>query len=177
MMLEELWERAKENTEILKQRIGFLSSIENTSLDYIFLAESCINIGDTVVRKGKILVHKPLIILPKEFPVFEGFEFENNEMLIPFLLMRGVSFPSLKYSNITSSIEVYEAPLSKAIDDFIDRLEAKEDIYTGLIKGEEDIWQFSLLIYVVSLINHSATRDIKRAIEDFKKRIRGYGFG
>jgi len=176
MNLEELWERAKLETEILRERVRFLSSIENTTLDYIFLAESSINIGDTIVRKGKILVHKPLIILPKKLPIFEGFEFENEEILPFFLLMRGVSFPSLKYSNVTSSIEVYEGGLDKAIKDFTERLTMKEDIYTGLIKGVEDVWQFSLLIYVASLVIKSAPRDIKGVMDDFRKRIEGYGF-
>lgn len=169
MMLEELWERAKVNTEILRQKIGMLLVSENTILDYIFLAESKINIGDTIIRKGKIIVYKPLIILPDRFPIFEGFEWDDkSEMLVPFLLIRGVSFPSLKYKNITSSIEVYEGPLNKAIEDFNDRLSQKEDVSTGLIKGEEDIWQFSLLIYVAALIARAAPRDIKRVIDILK---------
>ncbi|MEW6680462.1 MAG: hypothetical protein AB1297_05545 [bacterium] len=175
MDLEGLWEKAKQETEILRQRVSYLSSIENTILDYIFLAESSVNLGDTIVRSGKILVHKPLIILPREVPIFEGFEFEDD--IAPFFLMRGIQFPSLKYSNITSSIEVYEGPLSKAIDDFMERLTMKEDISTGLIKGLSDIWQFSLLLYVGSLVMRSAPSDIKRAMDDFRKRINGYGFG
>ncbi len=173
MNLEELFERAKAETEILRQRVSFLESIENTTLNYIFLAESSVNMGDTIVRKGKILVHKPLIILPREFPIFSGFEFDNEGMITSFLLMRGVSFPSLKYNNITSSIEVYEGSLSKAINDFVERLTREEDIYTGLIKGLEDTWQFSLLFYVTNLMARSAPRDIKKVLDDFRRRMGG----
>jgi hypothetical protein len=177
MDLEELWERALSGTEILRTRVSPLSSIESTIIDYIFLAESVINIGDTVVRRGKVWVHRPLILLPREFPQFEGFEFENiganPEKVGSFLLMRGVQFPSLKYSHSTSSLEIYEGSLKEAIREFLDQLERAEDVKVGLIKGLEDCWQFSVLIYIASLVVKSAHRDIQRVLENLKKRREG----
>jgi len=179
MNLEELWQKALVETEILKARLSFLGNLESIPLDYIFLAESNVNIGDTVVRKGKVQIHKPLIFLPREFPMFSGFEFEkefgrDSQDISNFLLMRGVRFPSLKYNHLDSTISVYEKPLSQAISEFKDSLERQEDIKTGLLKGSEDCWQFSILMYAASQVAKSAPTDIRRFLDDLKRRGTGY---
>lgn len=172
MGLEEDWDRAVRETEILKSYLSTLLSFKTTELPYTFLAESKVNIGDTIVRKGKVLAHRPLLILPPNYPQFEGFEFEkdyqvNADTIRSFLLMRGVSFPSLKYSNETCSLEIFEGPLTKAAQHFSLELERKEDVRSGLIVGPEDCWQFSILIYVATLMIKSAPNDIRRILEDF----------
>lgn len=173
MNLEVLWERAKNKTQILRARAGALSDLQSTIIDYVLLAESQINPQDTVIRKGKVWVHKPLIILPREIPIFEGFDFEDVDNIPSFMLMRGIQFPPLKYSNATDSIEVYKGLISSVIDDFMDRFQQREDIKTGLIKGIEQGWQFSVLIYVGFLVFRQVPSDIKRIIEDIKRRMEG----
>ena len=170
MDLRDKWEKALRKTEVLKFRAGILSTFKPTELPYIFLGESSINIGDTVVRKGKVLVHEPSIFLPSNFPQFEGFEFEKDyqvgeDAVRTFLLVRGVSFPSLKYRNEISTIDLYENSLSKAINHFSHQLEMKEDIYTALIAGPEDCWQFSVLIFVSAMVTKSAPGDLKKFFE------------
>ncbi len=175
MDLRHKWEKALKKTEVLRFHAGTLFTFKPTELPYIFLAESTINIGDTVVRKGKVLVHELSIFLPPNFPQFEGFEFEqdyqvNEDAVRTFLLVRGVSFPSLKYTNETSTIDVYEGSLSKAINHFSHQLEMKEDVYTALIVGPEDCWQFSVLIFVCAMVAKSAPGDMRKFLEDLQKR-------
>ena len=78
MDLEQKWEKALAQTEIVRFKISYLSTFETTTIPYIFLAESTVNLGDTIVRRGRILLHKPEIILPEDMPQFEGFEFETD---------------------------------------------------------------------------------------------------
>ena len=152
-----------------------LSSSDATSIPYIFLAESAINLGDTVLRRGKVLVHRPAIILLEDMPQFEGFEFQKDYQASPdivkmFLLIRGVSFPSLKYQHQVSQIDIYEGHLEKAKEYFKDELQRREDAETGLIVGVEDSWQFSLLIYVGLLMSKSLPSDIRKLWEKFKDK-------
>ncbi|MDI6703727.1 MAG: hypothetical protein QME40_03530 [bacterium] len=175
MGLEEEWNRAVRETKIIRSYLSTLLSFKDTELPYTFLAKSKVNVGDTVVRKGKVLAHKPLLILPPNYPQFEGFEFEKDYQVNPdtirsFLLMRGVSFPSLKYSNETCSLDIFEGSLTKATDYFSLELEKKEDVHSGLIVGPEDCWQFSILIYVANLMVKSAPNDIRKILEDFWKK-------
>lgn len=178
MNLEEKWEKALQQTEIIRLKVSYLSTFETTAISYIFLAESAINVGDTVVRRGKILIHHSAIILPEDMPQFKGFEFEkdyqvNADMVKIFLMVRGVSFPSLKYEHEISKLDIYEDGLEKAKEYFKQELEKTEDAQTGLIAGPEDCWQFSLLIYVGLLISKSAPSDLKRIWERFKDKFKG----
>lgn len=177
MNIQDNWEKALKSTEIIRTRVQGLLTHDSTSLPYVFLCESLVNSGDTVVRKGEIVVDKPSLILPFASPQFEGFDFEkemhvNEGMLTNFLLVRGVTFPSLNYNNKTNSIDVFEGGLKKAIQHNLDKLQRQEDVYTGLITGLEDCWQFSVLIFICTQVAKSADTDVKKILEELKKRGR-----
>ena len=176
MDLEKKWEEALKKTEIVRLRVGHLATFQTTQIPYIFLAESIVNLGDTVVREGRVSIDKPAIILPEDMPQFEGFELKkdynlNSDMLGMFLMVRGISFPSLKYEHEVSRMDIFEGPLSKAKSHHKDELEKTEDAQTGLIIGPEDCWQFSLFIYVGLLISKSLPSDLRRLWETFRDKL------
>ncbi|MBI4550102.1 MAG: hypothetical protein HY714_04175 [Candidatus Omnitrophica bacterium] len=167
----EMWERALKNTQIVRPRIQPLSTYSTTQLPYVFLAESSFHAGDTVVRKGEISVNRPALVLPRNSPLFEGFEFEKfskleRDFLDSLLLVRGVRFPSLKYQNQTESLDVREEDLGSAVRFFSRLLQQEESVSTGLVVGPEDCWQFSVLIFVSGEVLRSAGSDIRRLTED-----------
>ena len=167
MSIDELWDKALKQTEIIRSRVLELATFDATMMPYIFLAESGVNAGDTVVRKGQILVERPSLILPT--PQFEGFEFAED-MVLNYLLVRGVKFPSLRYRHELSSLDLREGSLAQAIDHFHDQMTRAEDVQTGLVVGPEDAWQFSILILVGSLMSRSAEGDLRRLLESWKRK-------
>ena len=178
MDIHELWDKARKHTEILRMRMQDLSSADITNVPYVFLAESSLNQGDTVVRRGHVLVERPSIVLPGFSPQFEGFAFDqelhlSQETVATFLLIRGVHFPSLKYRHETSSLDLFEGNLQKAVTHFQDQLQRAEDIKTGLVIGLEDAWQFSILLLVGMLVIRSAEGDLRRFLEEWRKRQHG----
>lgn len=173
--LQRIWQKALRETEILRARISALFTFKPTDMPYIFLAPSSVNVGDTVVRKGKVIVYEASLILPRNFPIFEGFEFEQDyhvdaDTVRTFLLVRGVSFPSFKYHHQTYNVDIHEGPLEKAIKHYMQELERKEDVHTGLITGPEDCWQFSVLIFVAAMVQRCAPDDIRRLLEELRRR-------
>lgn len=177
MDIQQLWEKALKKTEIIRSRAQPLHTYETTKLPYLFLSESSVNVGDSVVRKGKVMVERPSIVLPENIPHFEGFEFDeeldlSEDMVTNFLLVRGIRFPSYRYNNRTYSLDIFEGHLSRAIDHFSNQLEKKEDVHTGLVIGPEDCWQFSILIFIGTMVARSADKDIKKLLEDFERRRR-----
>jgi hypothetical protein len=173
---EELWGKALRNTEIIRSRVKALSMMGDTHVPYVLLSESSINLGDTVVRKGEVLVHRPALFIPPNNPQFSGFEFEAAEKsfdetsFINFLIVRGISLPSLRYDNKTSSLDVYEGKLSDAVKHYERDLQQTEDVRTGLLAGPEDCWQFSILIFICSQIVKNADQDIRRLLEEYHKK-------
>lgn len=173
MDIEESWQKALKNTEIIRPRVNLLETFTHTEIPYIFLAESNLNVGDTVIRKGKLIVEKPAIILPGNPPQFNGFEFEDllsidANRVVDFLLIRGVRFPSLKYNNQIQTVDIYEGSLKKAIDCYKDKLQRIEDVHTGLMAGPEDCWQFSVLIFIGTVASRSAEQDIRRLFDRYR---------
>ena len=175
MDIKEQWEKALKFTEIIRARIQPLRTFESTPMPYVFLAESPVNYGDTVVRKGEVLLEKPAIILPFNMPQFEGFEFEKyssieQDMLTSFLLVRGIRFPSLKYQNKTDSLDVFEGKLKQAMEHYSRKLQQEENTSTGLLIGPEDCWQFSVLVFICSQALKSADGDIRTLLDDYKRK-------
>lgn len=175
MDIQDYWEKALKKTEIVRARVSGLDTFAATSLPYILLSESSVNIGDTVVRKGEVVVEKPALILPQASPQFEGFDFKEKlnlreDMLTNFLLVRGVAFPSLKYNNKTYSVDIFEGELGKAVKSYLDKLQKEEDVHTGLIVAPEDCWQFSALIFIGIQVIKSAETDIRRMMNKLRER-------
>ncbi|HLF17517.1 MAG TPA: hypothetical protein VI749_01310 [Candidatus Omnitrophota bacterium] len=174
MSIEQAWEKALRNTEIIRARVQALMTTGATYVPYILLSESSVNMGDTVVRQGEVVVEKPTLIVPPNNPQFKGFEFEelafNENTMMNFLLVRGVSVPSFRYDNRTVSLEVYGGKLSTAIKHYESLLQQKENVKTGLIAGPEDVWPFSLLIFICSQIARNAETDIRKLLEEYHKK-------
>lgn len=174
MNIQDAWEKALKKTKIIRPRAQELQTFSDTNINYTFLAEALVNKGDTIVRKGEVIVERPSIILPSDMPQFQGFDFEKEfglgqDMVTNFLLVRGVSFPSMKYNNKAYSLDIYDGHIEKAIVHYSDMLQRREDVHSGLVIGPEDCWQFSVLIFTCTQIAKSANSDIRRLLDRFGK--------
>lgn len=175
MDIEKYWEKALRQTEIIRSRVQALMTTGDTKVPYILLSESSLNLGDTVVRKGEVMVQKPSLILPPNNPQFKGFDLEDaqgidSNHLVNFLLVRGVMIPSLKYNNKTHSLDIYEGSLSAAIKHYQVLLQQTENVSTGLMAAPEDCWQFSLLIFICTQIARNADQDIRKLLDEYHRR-------
>lgn len=174
MNIQEAWSKALKETDIIRARILSLQTFGPTQVPYILLSPSDVNAGDTVVRSGEIMIDRPSLILPPHLPQLEGFEFDhihaNEDSLMNFLLVRGVTLPSLKYNNITNQMDIFEGKVPDAIRHFGNKLEREENTSAGLLVGPGDVWQFSLLIFTCSLIARNSTADVNRILEDLRRR-------
>jgi len=170
MDIEQLWEKAQEKTEVIRGRVKGLSTFRSTSVPYVFLGESSVNEGNTVVRRGKMLIERPMILLPEDLPQFEGFDFQEDLELDQgaiqmFFIMRGIRFPSLKYNNTVDNLDLDELSLAKSAEKYKKKLEREENVNTALILGPEECWQFSILIYMASLVGRCARTDIMNLMD------------
>lgn len=179
MEFEQMWTKALKHTEIIRSRVKGLSVIGDTRVPYLMLSESSINVGDTVVRKGEVLVQRPSLFIPPHNPQFEGFEFDqgekpfNESSFINFLIVRGISLPSLRYDNRTSALDIYEGRLSEAVKHYLQVMQQTEDVRAGLVIGPEDCWQYSILIFICSQIIKNADQDIQRLLDEYHRKKDG----
>ncbi len=175
MDLYDFWAKALKKTEIIRPRVHGFTPNQDTLVPYIMLSESSINPGDTVVRKGEVLVEKPTLFLPPASPQFDGFDFKDadhfrQDSFVNFLLVRGIALPSMRYNNTTNSLDIFEGDLRKAISFHGDYLQRQENVTTGLIAGPEDCWQFSILVYMCSQVARNAEADVRNFLKEFKDK-------
>jgi hypothetical protein len=69
-------------------------------------------------------------------------------------------------------VDIYEGGLKKAIEQNLEKLQRQEDVLTGLITGSEECWQFSVLIFICTQVARSAQTDVKKLLEELKRRGR-----
>jgi hypothetical protein len=174
MDIEQLWDKAQEKTEVIRGRVKGLATFSHTTVPYIFLAESSVNDGHTVIREGRVIVDKPMIVLPEDMPQFEGFDFNEEldmegDSVQMFFLMRGIRFPSLKYNNSVEKLDLEESSLAKAIEKHKKQLERKENVSAALIVGPDDCWQFSILFYLASLVGRCTRADVMNFLEKMRR--------
>ncbi len=175
MNIHEAWNRALKETDIIRSRVQSLQTFQETQVPYVLLSASSINPGDTVVRKGEVMVDRPSLILPPNIPQLEGFALEgldsfSQENMINFLLVRGISIPSLKYDNKTHSLDIFEGSVQDAVGHYGNIMQRQENTAAGLLTGPEDLWQFSLLIFMCSQIAKNSTSDIRRLLDEHHRR-------
>jgi hypothetical protein len=169
------WEKALRETNIIRSRVAGLQTFSETHVPYILLSPSTINEGDTVVRTGEVLVHRPSLILPPNIPQLEGFDLEGDgsfreDTMINFLMVRGISLPSMKYDNKIFSLNVFEGKIEDAVGFYGNRMQREENTSAGLICGPDEVWQFSLLIFVCSQIAKNSSTDIRRLLDEYHKK-------
>ncbi|MBF0490880.1 MAG: hypothetical protein HQL15_09795 [Candidatus Omnitrophica bacterium] len=175
MDIQEAFEKALKKTDIIRSRVLSLQTFADTHVPYVLLSASSINPGDTVVRKGEVLVQKPSLILPPNIPQFDGFDGDDapvldSDAMINFLLVRGISLPSMKYNNTTSSLDVFEGNLDQAIKHFGNQMQSQENTSTGLLVGPEDVWSFSLLIFICNQIAKNSSTDMHRLLDQWHQK-------
>lgn len=175
MDIHSSWEKALRETNIIRSRVIGLQTFSETHVPYFLLSPSMINQGDTVVRTGEVLVHRPSLILPPNIPQLEGFQMEEEnsfkqEAMINFLMVRGITLPSMKYDNKVFSLNVFEGKMEDAIGVYGNRLQREENTSAGLISGPDDVWQLSLLIFICSQIARNSSTDIKRLLDDHHQK-------
>jgi len=175
MDVHSAWEKALRETNIVRSRVTGLQTFSETHVPYILLSPSTINLGDTVVRTGEVLIHRPSLILPPNIPQLEGFNSDGEDSfkedaMINFLMVRGITLPSMKYDNKISSLNVFEGKMDDAVGLYGNRLQREENTSAGLICGPDEVWQFSLLIFVCSQIARNSSADIRRLLDEYHKR-------
>ncbi len=174
MDVHDAWNKALRGTDIIRSRIQSLQIFQETHVPYVLLSASSINPGDTVVRKGEVVVDRPSLILPPNIPQLEGFSLEglnafDQGNMVNFLLVRGITLPSLKYDNKTHSLDVFEGDVQAAIQHYGNFLQRQENTAAGLLTGPEDVWPFSLLIFICAQIAKNSVADIRRLLDEYHR--------
>lgn len=167
---EEKFRKFWEQTKLVRTYKPRLSSYLDIDLPYIFLSQHP-ELERVFVKKGKVYVKKPAIIIPGVTAEFEGFEYGDEIKRQVAILTRMIRLPYYKYSHKPIAEEILDyGYLEEIIERYDKEMEKENDEKTGLIIGNIKGWSISLARYSFEVATKSAPENIKELLERVKRK-------
>lgn len=156
---------AVEHTEMVRLPRQNLSTFGSTLISYYVVTELTRNVN--VVREGNVIAERPRIVTPTYLARVEGFSNQASS----YLRTMAANFPDepgifYKYKNEAKEMNVIPESMANLINKLNEKIEEQNNPLSTIIKGEEEIWDVSLMIFIYELTRKSLHDNIL----DFQKR-------
>jgi hypothetical protein len=69
-----------------------------------------------------------------------------------------------------SSLDVFEGNVDEAIKHFGNQLQSQENTSAGLLVAPDDVWPFSLMIFICGQIAKNSSTDIKKIMDQWRNK-------
>jgi hypothetical protein len=153
---------AVNNTAILRPPKQMLATFGLTNIHYYLITEPVYtelaeDENETVLREGRVIAQRPRVVTPYYLNQLEGFSEEAKKYFDFLYHSYGSNAPGLLYSYrnepkdltiVPGSLPAVVARMNSVIDESGDKL-------TAIIKGEDSLWDVSLLKFIFELTRNS----------------------
>lgn len=153
---------AVEHTEIIRPPKQSLATFGTTNIGYYLLtvpayADLVKDIAETAVREGRIIVQRPRIVTPYYLSRLEGFSAEASRYFELLMKTHGRDVPGLFYSfrNEPKELNIVSDNMAAVIDKLNIKLDKGGDPLTSIIKGQDELWDVSLLKFIYEVTRSS----------------------
>jgi hypothetical protein len=153
---------AVNHTEILRPPKQSLSTFGTTNIYYYLVtkpayAELIKNVTETVVREGRVVAERPRIVTPYYLSRLEGFSSEAKRYFDMLTRTHGPNAPGLLYSyrNEPKELNIVSEDLLSVVDRLNADIDKCADPLTSIIKGEDELWDVSLLKFIYEMTKSS----------------------
>jgi hypothetical protein len=160
-------ENAARHTEILRHPRQHLATFGMTNIYYYLLTEPTYveiahETNETVIREGRVIAERPKIVTPYYLTHIEGFSYDARRYFETLLRMHGPNAPGLFYSyrNEPRSLNIVADRWSAVADRLNEDIDKKGDPLISIIKGQDDLWDVSLLKFIYEISTRSAPSNI-----------------
>jgi hypothetical protein len=161
---DERIEYAARNTEILRPPKQSLSTFGTTNLYYYLVTEPSYSelvkekdVVETVVREGRVITERPKIVTPYYLSNLEGFSAEARRYFDALIRAHGPNAPGLFYAyrNEPGQLNIVSDSITAVISRINEEIDRKGDPLSSIIKGEDDLWDVSLLKFIYEVTKNS----------------------
>ena len=154
-----------EHTELIRTPQRELATFGSSVVDYYVVTELAGNV--TVVRDGKVIAERPKIVTPAYLVNVEGF----SEQAKRYISMRASEHPNepgvfYRYKNEPKEMNVVSEPVKGVINKLNARIDEERNPLSTIIKGVEELWDVSLLMFIYEL----SRRSIYANVAEFHRR-------
>ena len=158
-------EYAARHTEILRHPRQHLSTFGVTNIYYYMVTEPTYSelvsdINETVIREGRVIAERPRIVTPYYLSRLEGFSSEARRYFEMLLGTHDANVPGLfyTYKNESKGLNIVSENWPAVVAKLNDEIDKKGDPLASIIKGQDDLWDVSLLKFIHE-ITRSSLRD------------------
>ena len=166
---EERIAQAARNTEVLRPPRQSLSTFGLTNIYYYLVTEPAYNdiipgAAETVIREGRVIAQKPRIVTPYYLSNVDGFSADAKKYFDMLISTYGPNSPGLIYSykNEPKELSIVSDNWIAVINRLNDELDKKNDPLTSIVKGEDDLWDVSLMKFIFELTRRSVADNFRQ---------------
>ena len=150
------------HTEILRAPKQSLATFGTTNIYYYLVTEPAYSelekdVHETVLRQGRVIAEKPRIVTPYYLSRIEGFSSDARKYFESLIGTHGPHTPGLfyNYKNEPKQLTIVADNLLSVVDKLNAEIEKRGDPLTSIIKGEDELWDVSLIKFIYEMTRSS----------------------
>ena len=160
-------EYAVRHTEILRAPRQTLSTFGTTNIYYYMVTEPVYSelvkdVTETVIREGRVISQRPKIVTPYYLSRLEGFSTDARRYFDTLIKMHGADAPGLfyTYKNEPKGLNIVADSLQSVVSRINEDIDKRGDPLASIIKGEDALWDVSLMKFVYELTRSSLQNNL-----------------
>ncbi len=153
---------AVRHTETLRLPKQSLATFGTTNIYYYLVTEPAYkelvkNVSETVIREGRVVAQRPRVVTPYYLSRLQGFSTEAKRYLDTLTRQQGADAPGLFYSyrNEPKELTIVSDSLHSVVAKLNAEIDKRGDPLTSIIKGEDELWDVSLLKFIYEITRSS----------------------
>ncbi len=157
--------QAVKHTEILRLPKRSLATFGTTNIYYYLVTEPAYSellkdVTETVIREGRVIAERPRIVTPYYLSRLEGFSPDARKYFDMLIRAHGANVPGLfyTYKNEPKELTIVSGNLLSVVNKLNDEIDKRGDPLTSIIKGEDELWDVSLMKFIYEM-TRSSLRD------------------
>jgi hypothetical protein len=162
-------EHAARHTQILRYPRQHLSTFGITNIYYHMVTEPAYSelmgeTNETVIREGRVIADRPKIVTPYYLSRLEGFSYDARRYFESLIQQHGPDVPGLfyTYKNEPQELSIAADRWPAVVDRLNKEIDKKGDPLAAIIKGEDDLWDVSLLKFIYEITRNSLQGNISQ---------------
>jgi len=166
---DERIQEAVEHTQILRLPKQTLATFGNTNIGYYMVTEPIYHemepeTAETVVRRGRVIAQRPRIVTPYYLSQVEGFSQEARRYFEMLSRQEGGNAPGIIYTyrNQPQELNIIADAWEAVVDRINADIDQQGDPLTTIIKGQDELWDVSLLKFIYEITRSSYQNNIRQ---------------
>lgn len=162
-------EYAARHTKILRLPKQSLSTFGTTNIQYYLVTEPSYSdiakdVTETVIREGRVITERPRIVTPYYLSRLEGFSADARRYFNMLIRAHGADAPGLfyAYKNEPKELNIVSDNWLSVANKLNDEIDKRSDPLTSIIKGEDELWDVSLLKFIYEITKGSLQSNISQ---------------